>query len=145
LLCHGHGVRAVREHGGVGARVGLTDNSDICVPVTETASRYRRVARGTQSEISTCSIRFITDVTPGLSRTLRRDAPKVAPDDFKLIASPTDFLGLNLYTATTSERTPTGNRGTQANRKKKKKKKKKKKNKELKIIFHYIFFHSPRR
>jgi beta-glucosidase len=36
LLCHGAGVRAVREHGGRGARVGITDNSHISIPVSET-------------------------------------------------------------------------------------------------------------
>jgi beta-glucosidase len=51
LLAHGHAVRAVREFGGAGARVGA-------------------------------------------------DAPKVEPGDFDLISAPTDFLGLNIYTAT---------------------------------------------
>ena len=36
LLAHGHAVHAVREFGGPGARVGLTDNCDVSVPVTET-------------------------------------------------------------------------------------------------------------
>ncbi|HEY4989076.1 MAG TPA: family 1 glycosylhydrolase, partial [Opitutaceae bacterium] len=36
LVCHGHGVRAVRAHGGKDARVGITDNCDACIPVTET-------------------------------------------------------------------------------------------------------------
>src|SRR6202453_1386273 len=36
LVCHGHGVRAVRAHGGRGAQVGITDNCEACAPVTET-------------------------------------------------------------------------------------------------------------
>jgi beta-glucosidase len=36
LVCHGHGVRAVRTFGGEGAQVGLTDNCDTPIPVTET-------------------------------------------------------------------------------------------------------------
>jgi beta-glucosidase len=36
LVCHGHAVRAVREHGGRGARVGLTDNCETVVPLSET-------------------------------------------------------------------------------------------------------------
>ena len=36
VLAHGYGVRAVRSYGGRGARVGLTDNLDIFVPVEET-------------------------------------------------------------------------------------------------------------
>ena len=36
IVCHGLGIRAVRAHGGPGARVGITDNCDVCVPVSET-------------------------------------------------------------------------------------------------------------
>lgn len=49
LLCHGHGVRAVREHGGRGARVGLTDNSHVSIPVTETPADIT-AARATSSK-----------------------------------------------------------------------------------------------
>src|SRR5690606_27928922 len=36
LLAHGHAVRAVREYGGRGAKVGLTQDLSVPVPVTET-------------------------------------------------------------------------------------------------------------
>lgn len=101
LLCHGHGVRAVREHGGAGSQVGLTDNSDICMPVMERAADIaaarlwfeRRnehllgaICRGGYSE--------------SYLRRCGANAPKFAARDFELISAPTDFLGLNLYTGT---------------------------------------------
>lgn len=101
LLCHGHGVRAVREHGGAGAQVGLTDNSDICLPVTETeadiaASRAWFVRRNEHLLGAICGGGY----SPDYLARCGPDAPRVGADDFALISAPTDFLGLNLYTGT---------------------------------------------
>ncbi len=101
LLCHGHGVRAVREHGGAGAKVGLTDNSDVGVPVTETA----RDINATRAWFTEQNIHLLGAIYGGgyAASYLARcgaDAPRVRPGDFDLISRPTDFLGLNIYTAT---------------------------------------------
>jgi beta-glucosidase len=99
LLCHGQGVRAVREHGGSGARVGLVDNSIISVPFTDTAA-----------DVAAAREEFCRDNRQILDPIYRRgysadflrecgpDAPVVEPGDFDSISLPTDFLGLNLYT-----------------------------------------------
>ena len=99
LICHGHGVRAVREHGGPGAQVGLTDNPSIPVPLTETpgdaaAARELFVRR---------NIRVLPPIYRGHydERYLAEAgaaAPKFTEDDFRLISLPTDFLGMNIYT-----------------------------------------------
>jgi len=101
LLCHGHAVRAVREHGGPAAQVGLTDNCDVSVPVTETPA-----------DIAAAKAWFIDKNLHVLGAIHNRGyaqayldrvgaaAPKVEPGDFDLISLPTDFLGLNIYTAT---------------------------------------------
>jgi beta-glucosidase len=101
LLCHGEAVRAVRQYGGAGARVGLTDNCDVCVPVSETAA-----------DIEACKAWFIERNAHLLGAIHGRGypqawldkvgdaAPKVQPGDFDLIRQPTDYLGLNIYTAT---------------------------------------------
>jgi beta-glucosidase len=90
LLCHGHGVRAVREHGGPGARVGLTDNCDVSVPVTETPA-----------DIAAAQAWFLDKNAHVLGAIHRGGYPPefVAAGDFDLISRPTDFLGLNIYTA----------------------------------------------
>jgi beta-glucosidase len=100
LLCHGHGVRAVRAHGGPGARVGLTDNCDVAVPVTETpgdiaAAREWFVDR---------NIHILDPIHRGgyseaYLKRVGEDAPRVQAGDFELIGAKTDFLGLNVYTA----------------------------------------------
>ena len=101
LLAHGHAVRAVREYGGPGARVGLTDNCDVSVPVTET----REDIAAAQAWFLDKNAHLLGAIHhKGYPRSyLERvgaDAPRVQPGDFELISAPTDFLGLNVYTAT---------------------------------------------
>lgn len=101
LVCHGHGVRAVREHGCRGALVGLTDNPAVPIPLTETA---RDIAAARAMFISE-NLRVLDPLHRGRysARYLRaagRARPKVGHDDFKLIGLPTDFLGLNIYSGT---------------------------------------------
>jgi beta-glucosidase len=101
LLCHGLAVCAVRTFGGPGAQVGLTDNSDICMPVTETpadiAAARTWYARRNDFLLGAIYSGCYSDEY--LARC-GADAPKVADGDFALISAPTDFLGLNLYTGT---------------------------------------------
>lgn len=101
LLCHGHGVRAVREHGGRGAQVGLTDNCETVIPVTETAGDIS-AARAWFDEANWPVLDAIYrgGYAPGYLRRCGADRPVVARGDFKLISAPTDFLGLNIYTGT---------------------------------------------
>ncbi|MDR0901192.1 MAG: beta-glucosidase, partial [Opitutaceae bacterium] len=99
LLAHGHGVRAVREHGGRGARVGLTDNSNVPIPVTET-----------ERDIAAARIAFINDnirvldpiyrghYSAAYRRITGKNAAQYQSKDFDLISLPTDFLGQNIYT-----------------------------------------------
>ncbi|MCE0498269.1 MAG: GH1 family beta-glucosidase [Methylacidiphilales bacterium] len=99
ILCHGHGVRAVREHGGRGARVGLTDNPTVPIPLSETkediaAARTAFIQNNTRIFEPIFHGRYATDYL----RKAGADRPIWEKGDFDLISLPTDFLGLNLYT-----------------------------------------------
>jgi beta-glucosidase len=99
LICHGHGVRAVREHGGRGARVGLTDNSQVTVPLSETpediaAARALFIEKNTRILEPIYRGRY----SPAYLRAAGNARPKWEKGDFDLITLPTDFLGLNIYT-----------------------------------------------
>jgi len=101
LLAHGHAVRAVRELGGPGAQVGLTDNCEASVPLTETDADIE-AARAWFTDRNA----HILGAMHGhgypdayLART-GSAAPQVQRGDFDVISTPTDYLGLNIYTAT---------------------------------------------
>lgn len=99
LLCHGHGVRAVREHGGAGARVGLTDNCITPIPVTETpADEAAARSRFVDDNIRVLDPIYRGEYSDRYFELLGPDAATVEDGDFALIARPTDFLGLNIYT-----------------------------------------------
>lgn len=99
LLAHGHGVKAVREHGGAGARVGITDNSKVTIPLSETPA-----------DIAAAQAAFVSENTRVLEPIFKgryhpdylaeagADAPDFEEADLAHISQPTDFLGLNIYT-----------------------------------------------
>jgi beta-glucosidase len=99
LLCHGHAVRAVREHGGRGARVGITDNSYCPIPVTETEADIAAARKAfRQGNWRVLDPIYNGRYDPAYLKAAGADRPVVAKGDLALIAQPTDFLGLNIYT-----------------------------------------------
>ncbi len=99
LLAHGHGVRAVREHGGRGARVGYADNPRTPIPLTETEADIG----ATREIFIQDNIRVLDPIYRGhYSATYRKitgkNAAKFQKNDFELISLPTDFIGQNIYT-----------------------------------------------
>lgn len=99
LLAHGHGVRAVREHGARGAQVGLVDNCAVAIPLTETPRDIAAARAWFAKNNSQILAPVLTGRYP--AEFLRRcgaDRPQVARGDLALLSAPTDFLGLNIYT-----------------------------------------------
>jgi beta-glucosidase len=99
LLAHGHAVRAVREHGGRGAQVGLTDNIIVTVPVDLRPANIAAARRAFREE----NIRVLDPLFTGrygaaYRRITGRDAAEYVKGDLAHLAQPTDFLGLNIYT-----------------------------------------------
>jgi beta-glucosidase len=99
LLAHGAGMRAVREHGGKGARVGLTDNVIVTVPVDLQPANVAAAKRAFAEE----NVRVLEPLFTGrygatYKRITGTNAAKVQPGDLKLITEPMDFFGLNIYT-----------------------------------------------
>lgn len=101
LVCHGHGVRAVREHGGRGARVGLTDNCESVIPVSETPADIAAArAWFIEANHPVLDPVYHGRYDPAYLRRCGKNRPTVTPGDFALIGQRADFLGLNIYTGT---------------------------------------------
>jgi beta-glucosidase len=99
VLAHGLGVQAIRASARPGTQVGIADNATFFVPVVETGEHIAAARTAVRDQ----NAMFLTAIMEGkyLDSYLTaqgKDAPKVAPDDFKAIASPLDFLSVNIYT-----------------------------------------------
>jgi beta-glucosidase len=109
LVCHGHAVRAVRALGGAGARVGITDNCDVCIPVTETPGDIAAAnAWFVERNLHILDPIYRGSYSGDYLARVGADAPEVLPGDFRLIGAPTDFLGLNIYSAVFVRAAPGG-------------------------------------
>jgi beta-glucosidase len=99
LLCHGHGLRAIREHGARGTIAGFAENPEPAVPLTETPADIAAA----RADYATANLRVLDPIFRGhySPRFLRAHAraarPPVERGDFALISAPVDFLGLNIY------------------------------------------------
>ncbi len=99
LIAHGHGVRAVREHGGRGARVGLTDNVIVPTPVDLQPANVAAAKRAfVEENIRVLDPLFTGRYSAGYRKITGTAAARVERGDLKLISQQMDFLGLNIYT-----------------------------------------------
>jgi beta-glucosidase len=100
LLCHGHGVRAVREHGAPQSKVGLVNNPAIPIPLRPENPEDVAAAREVfiDDNIRVHDPIYNRAYTDRYLRLFNQSGkPAAMPGDFDLIALPTDFIGLNIY------------------------------------------------
>jgi beta-glucosidase len=110
-LAHGLAVQAIRARGRAGTRVGVAENIAGCVPAIETPDNIRAAEIATR-EFNAGFLNVILEgrYTDGFLAYTGADAPKYTADELRIIASPNDFVGLNIYTpqyyVVASDRTP---------------------------------------
>jgi beta-glucosidase len=99
VLGHGLAVQAIRAKAKPGTRVGLAENMTICVPVIERPEHVEAAARATR-ELNAPYMTVIQEgkYTDAYLKMAGADAPKFTPEDLKIISSPLDFTGINVYT-----------------------------------------------
>ena len=97
-FAHGLAVQAVRAHGRNGTRVGPAENIVVCVPAIETPANVRA------SEIATRELNggYLTVMLEGkytddFLAYAGANAPNFTAEDLKVISSPVDFVGINVY------------------------------------------------
>ena len=99
VLGHGLAVQAIRAKAKSGTRVGLAENMTICVPVIETSEHIKAAMEATRQ----LNAQYMTVIQEGKYTDLylanaKGDAPKFTQEDLKIISSPLDFVGINIYT-----------------------------------------------
>jgi beta-glucosidase len=101
VLGHGLAVQAIRAKGKKGTKVGLAENMNICVPVIET-TQHIEAARRAARELNAPYMTVIQEgkYTEAYLASAGANAPKFTPEDLKIISSPLDFVGINIYTPT---------------------------------------------
>ncbi len=98
IYAHGLAVQAIRAAAGKPIPIGLAENSNACVPVLETPEHIGAACKAFREQ----SGMYLTPIFegayhPGWLDEQGPDAPSFTDEEMKVISSPIDFLGLNLY------------------------------------------------
>lgn len=98
VLAHGLAVQAIRAAARPGTKVGPAENIAAGVPVIETPEHIAAAERFTRE----ANAGYLTAMLEGrytdrFLSSAGADAPKFTPQDLKVISSPLDFVGINVY------------------------------------------------
>jgi beta-glucosidase len=97
-LGHGLAVQAVRAHGRAGTKVGPAENIVACIPVFDAPAHVRAAEIATRElNAGYLTVMLEGKYTDAFLASAGPDAPKYTAEDLAIIASPIDFLGLNVY------------------------------------------------
>ena len=101
VLGHGLAVQAIRANAKAGTKVGLAENIVTGVPVIENDEHIKAATEATRQ----LNAQYMTVIQEGKYTDLYlkndgKDAPKFTDADLKIISSPLDFVGINIYQPT---------------------------------------------
>lgn len=97
-LAHGLAVQAVRAHGRRGTRVGPAENIDACAPAIDTPENVRAAGIALREmNAGYLNVIMTGKYTDAFLKFAGPNAPKYTDAELKIISSPVDFLGLNIY------------------------------------------------
>jgi len=97
-LAHGLAVQAIRAQGRAGTKIGPAENIAGCVPAIDTPENVRAAEIATREmNAGFLNVMLTGKYTDGFLKYAGKDAPKYTDEELKIISSPMDFLGLNIY------------------------------------------------
>jgi beta-glucosidase len=98
VLGHGLAVQAIRARGRAGTKIGPAENIAACLPAIDTPENVRAAEIATR-ELNAGFLNVILEgkYTDGFLAYAGKDAPKYTADELKIISTPIDFVGLNIY------------------------------------------------
>jgi beta-glucosidase len=99
VLAHGLAVQAIRAGAKPGTKVGPAENIAAVVPAVETSENIS-AAEVAMRELNAPVLTVMLEgrYTDAFLTTAGDDAPKFSEEELKTIASPVDFVGINVYT-----------------------------------------------
>jgi beta-glucosidase len=98
-LGHGLAVQAIRAHGRPGTRVGPAENIVTCIPAIETPKNIRAAEIATREfNAGYLTAMLEGNYTDAFLAYAGAAAPHYTAEDLRIISSPIDFVGLNVYT-----------------------------------------------
>ena len=98
VLAQGLAVQAIRANGRAGIKCGPADNLATAVPAIETPENIRAAELATR-EMNAGYLTVILEgkYTDAYLAAAGKDAPVFTAEELKVISSPVDFIGLNIY------------------------------------------------
>lgn len=98
VLAHGLAVQAIRANSKAETKVGAAENINIAVPIIETPENIK-IAEIVTREMNAGYMTVIQEgrYTDKFLKKAGADAPEFTDEDLKIISSPIDFLGINVY------------------------------------------------
>ena len=98
VLGHGLAVQAIRAHGPAGTKVGFAENIRVAVPIID-APEYVAAAEAATRERNAGFMTVMLEgrYTDAYLAEAGGETPKFTDDELATIASPLDFVGINVY------------------------------------------------
>jgi len=98
VLAHGLAVQAIRARGAAGTRCGPAENIEIAVPAIDTPEHVRAAEVATREmNASYLTVMLEGRYTDAYLEAAGDDAPAFTDEELRTIASPVDFVGINVY------------------------------------------------
>jgi beta-glucosidase len=98
VLAHGMAVQAIRAKSKAGTKVGPAEVIEAVVPLIETPQHVEAAQSATrEANAPFLTVMLEGKYTDSYLKKEGKDAPKFTDEDLKVIASPLDFVGINVY------------------------------------------------
>jgi beta-glucosidase len=98
VLGHGMAVQAIRARGKAGTKVGPAEVIETAVPMIETPEHIRAAEVATRERNAPfLTVMLEGSYTDAYLKEAGADAPKFSDDDLRIISTPLDFVGINVY------------------------------------------------
>jgi beta-glucosidase len=101
VLAHGMAVQAIRANARAVNKVGPAEVIECAVPLIETSEHIKAAQAATREwNAPFLTVMLEGQYTDAYLKNAGKDAPKFTDDELKIIASPLDFVGINVYKPT---------------------------------------------